>query len=399
MSITFITYESCKSSYLETYFLPLYDGLSKLGHKVTIVCLTPPCQESIQDTRHSEVNLVRFQISPRRFLSLIQVAFEIFRITSRQSDKQSSMFICRSYLPALLSLPSIIFRRSRKSFVYDCDGIASLEALEFRSKSQVSYFKNWILKLAERFFVYISDGVISRSIETFNYYSLNGAQSTKKKRLVLDNCRELTDFLLDDYRVREFEITGDSLEVRGGPIVFCHLGSIGEQYLLFEEVTLLENVIKHGVDCHLLIVNNLGEEQLIGHLLANTFVPYTVVRSEPSDVPKFLRKIDVGFSLRASSPSMRHVKPLKSREYLFAGKPIVYSSNTADGNRFPPNISYDYSNIYSDFTVFMNWLSSVTRNSNLTQDYCRNYAIQNFNLDLDIRRLEAFSKLLLKDKP
>lgn len=106
------------------------------------------------------------------------------------------------------------------------------------------------------------------------------------------------------------------------------------------EFEILQSLHNFRLDIHLLIINNLGQQELVSSLLTTCKFPVTYVQSKPDEVMNYLRLSDIGFSLRVNSESMKHVKPLKNREYLFAGNPIIYTSNTGDQMRFPSKIGF-----------------------------------------------------------
>lgn len=160
--------------------------------------------------------------------------------------------------------------------------------------------------------------------------------------------------------------------------------------MIEKEFEILESLHNLGLDVHLLIINNLGQENLVSSFIASSKFPVSYIQSKPDEVMNYLQFSDIGFSLRVNSESMKHVKPLKNREYLFAGNPIIYTSNTGDKERFPTEIGFLYEATENNFEVLLDWLNNFQLHSDLIKNRCIEYANRNFSLDKDVERLKTF---------
>lgn len=109
MSLIFIIYESCMSSYLRTLFLPLYHQLSRKGFEVDIIRITPACvcQEKHPEMAAtlSKIRVHSLEVSFPRPLSIINCVLNvnsILKYTSR--NHKNSIVVLRSYIPAFYNL-------------------------------------------------------------------------------------------------------------------------------------------------------------------------------------------------------------------------------------------------------------------------------------------------------
>jgi hypothetical protein len=396
MSLIFIIYESCNSSYLRTLFLPLYHRLSQNGFIVDVIRITPACtcQEKHPEVAvtSSKIRLHSLEISFRRPLSIINCVLRlnsILKYTLRKRKK--SIVVLRSYIPAFFTLFSFICRRSRIKWVYDCDGIASLEALEYRASTILRRLLYKSLVYFEKFIVYFSVGLIARSSSTLKYYGVDKRTSISRHQLILDNCRDVNQLRNTPVASSNLSnVNRKTLGIKDRSLVFCHLGSIGKQYMIETEFEILQSLYNFGLDVHFLIINNLGQQGLVSSFLFPSKFPVTYVQSKPDEVLNYLRLSDIGFSLRIDSESMKHVKPLKNREYLFAGNPIVYTSNTGDKSRFPSEIGFLYDITENDLETLLDWVNNFQLHSEPIKNRCIEYANQNFSLEKDVKRLKTF---------
>lgn len=396
MSLIFIIYESCMSSYLRTLFLPLYHQLSRKGFEVDIIRITPACvcQEKHPEMAAtlSKIRVHSLEVSFPRPLSIINCVLNvnsILKYTSR--NHKNSIVVLRSYIPAFFTIFSFVSRRSKFKWVYDCDGIASLEALEYRASNILRRLFYKSVVYFEKFIVYFSVGLIARSSFTFDYYGVNKRTSIRRHQLILDNCRDVNQLRTNPLvSLNLNNLNRKTLGIKDHSLVFCHLGSIGKQYMIETEFEILQSLHNFRLDIHLLIINNLGQQELVSSLLTTCKFPVTYVQSKPDEVMNYLRLSDIGFSLRVNSESMKHVKPLKNREYLFAGNPIIYTSNTGDQMRFPSKIGFLYDITENNFENLLDWVSSFQLHSESIKNRCIEYANENFSLEKDVKRLKAF---------
>ena len=104
-------------------------------------------------------------------------------------------------------------------------------------------------------------------------------------------------------------------------------------------------------------------------------------------VGEYLNTADVGLSLRAASDAMRHVKPLKTREYLLCGVPVVYSSGTGDMGKLPPSLARRFDGqAKGEKDDVLSWIvTSVVPNREQIRLEARKYAMENFDVRSDAK--------------
>lgn len=352
------------------------------------------CQEKHPEVAvtSSKIRLHSLEVSFPRPLSIINCVLSINSILKYTlRNRKKSIVVLRSYIPAFLTLLSFICMRLRIKWVYDCDGIASLEALEYRASTILRRLFYKSLVYFEKFIVFFSVGLIARSSATLNYYGVDKRTAISRHHLILDNCRDVNQLKTIPVGSPNLSnVNRKTLGIKDYSLVFCHLGSIGKQYMIETEFEILQSLYSFGLDVHFLIINNLGQQGLVSSFLSPSKFPVTYVQSRPDEVMNYLRLSDIGFSLRIDSESMKHVKPLKNREYLFAGNPIVYTSNTGDRTRFPSEIGFLYDIAENNPKTLLDWVNNFQMNSESIEKRCIEFANQNFSLERDVKRLKTF---------
>lgn len=216
MNLFFIIYESCMSSYLRTLFIPLYRQLSHYGFEVDIIRITPTCK---CQEKHPEIEVTSphirlhsLEISIRKPVTLVNCVLHIYSILKNTWQiRERSIVVLRSYIPAFFTFFSFVCRRSSVKWVYDCDGIASLEALENRASNIFrSLFYRRIVHF-ERLIVSYSDGLIVRSNSTLNFYEVDIGNNSSRHHLILDNCRDVNQLRTNSTAPGRFTILIEKL--------------------------------------------------------------------------------------------------------------------------------------------------------------------------------------------
>jgi len=201
--------------------------------------------------------------------------------------------------------------------------------------------------------------------------------------------------------IEKEEIRRD-LGLSGKDIVFVYLGSYGPQYEFEKMLNAFSKIHLTNSEKKLLIFVPANDVAPVKKLVERYDIDlnsYIVRNTGHSQTPFLLAAADFGFSLRQESFSMKHVKPLKTREYLFSGLSVIYSVSTGDAAGLPKEIGFG---LKGTDTAEMKELSNWIQRRMLKQEYfyksARQFAIMNLSIDKDVSLLsEATQNILGRD--
>lgn len=393
--LVFLTYEFSNSSYFQTTQLPLLKKLSGSGILVKAVrvvrsnsAILPRESREVQEGVHITTFLLQ-----RKTLSIINLrTLFLIRHELRNEKVRShtSILWYRSILPSLMLL---LFRVKRPShfdyFVYDSDGLAADENREYRSRRKF-HFRYYFERALEKWAVLSASIVLVRSKETIRVLKSRYKYKGDKIFLELINARDSNMFKVENEssRVRKRKALGISKK----SFVVVYAGSVGIQYMTEAMFQIYQEISVSILDSTFLLL--VPREFHTGlTLTANRLgIPnssFKLIEVSPDEMSSFLNLADVGLSLRHAGESMRHVRPLKSREYLLCGVPLVYTSTTGDSNVFPRQIALelDFESFapYQDLNQWIN--DEIIPNREKLRKTCRDFAISKFNLELEAANL------------
>jgi hypothetical protein len=288
----------------------------------------------------------------------------------------------RSIHSAGLFLILNAFRKEKIVLWYDSDGLAADERLQNSKKDISTFFIYFISRLIERRIVREAERILVRSCET---------KEILAARANLINADKIFIELENGIVIPELKVSSDyasflreKLGLTDDFFVAVYLGSIGPQYCI-EDVKDCVRTIKQLMDrvCFLVISN---EDTGIAYKYFNGLEREGVRLRYLSGlnhglVHDYLAGCDLGISFRADQMSMHHVKPLKNRNYLAAGIPLVYSVITGDKDKFPKDSCFPIvGDFKSSIASFSNWLIGSLEFRKELGRSSRRYAEQNCDI-------------------
>ena len=397
-NILFITFDDESSPYLESLFKPILMGLKQKDSLVHIVQIVTG-----HDTRalfeRSKVEqplgiLHERYLIPHKHkgLALLLLMPRLALIIKRfSSNNPSSTLIFRSLIPSLIVNFSRILKLDFAKVLYDSDGLAIDERAEFGKWSHLNF-----TYVIGRFLEYLSLGfatsVIVRSDNTSEVLASRGSPSTKPNFVKLLNGRDRYVFNLStkESRLRERML----MNIEQNDPVLLYVGSIGPQYQIDTMLKVFREILLLLPNAKFLVLS-FTERGFFNSQIVNFCeqFPGTIIRRgvDANSIPKLIEIADLGISIRGDSFSMKHVAPLKLREYMLCGLPVIYSSNTGDNFILPDDISMKYSFSADDPGAVAMWFkNTVMPMRDIIRVESRKYAEENFSLDKDVARLKPF---------
>jgi len=397
LKIIYIMYEASKSTYAESYFIPLIQGLAKHKDSVLFIRVTEKnANDAISITNVSQhFTLVNAPIGMFNYTKILSLK-RLVRFSFADVVGHQRLVIGRGINIFWTCLVLGLLTKRVSGFVYDSDGLSADEAIEFRSS-----LKNSILyvpaRIMEAILLWRADLVLTRSEATKAILQKRMPLARNRPYVELNNGSNPLNY--GEVNFREKAKTRKELGLSAMDAVFVYLGSFGPQYQ-FEKMLLVFNKIQTlGHEKKLLILvppNDIEPVKRLVEMYDIDSQTYIVRNAEHDQTPRLLAAADIGFSLRLESFSMKHVKPLKTREYLFSGMSVIYSKFTGDADRFPKEIGFVLEGTDDeDLVDLQSWVQARMLKTQFFRDIGRKFALLNLSIDHDVSLLsEAIKKML-----
>lgn len=226
---------------------------------------------------------------------------------------KARIFHARSLLSAVMLLPALAIARGR--LIFDIRGFWTDERVEggiVKTGSPVERTLRWLERTVFR---------RAHHIVTLTHASVDRLRDDprfghpKAPITVIPTCADL-----DLFTPGRDEATG-----KDAPFVVGYVGQIGAWYRFDEMVELYKAFARRLPDARMLIVNRSQQDE-VRQALQAAGVPadrYEVVAAGRADVPRHVRRMDVGVVLMIDAFSNFARAPTKLAEYLGCGVPCV----------------------------------------------------------------------------
>jgi hypothetical protein len=400
LKIVYLMYEGSTSSYAESYFIPLIQGLINGGDSVLFVRVT---EKNSNKKITVEGKTERFVLvnAPIGMFNLSHVK-QIRQLAQNLFDNGKggqNLVIARGIGTFWICLVSGLLTKLKSNFVYDSDGLSADEAIEFRRswRSSVLYVP---ARIMEACLLLRADLVLTRSKMTKAVLQRRMPLARDWHFVELNNGCEPEKY--SEVTFKDRANARESLGLSATDVVFVYLGSYGHQYE-FKKMLLAFNEIEiTGFGKKLLIFVPARDIAAVKQLVkeygiqSKTYVIRNIVHEQ---TPFLLAAADFGFSLRQESFSMKHVKPLKTREYLFSGLSVIYSKFTGDAAGLPSDIGFVLDGTEaSDLITLQSWVQQRMVNQEYFYNLAKQFALLNLSIDKDVALLsEAIQNVLEED--
>ena len=290
--------------------------------------------------------------------------------------------------------------RNRK-LVFDMDGFPLEERVDFLGLNPKG-FQYRFLKRGERYMLAEAEVVLVRTKAAIEILAAeerlgSGAPALQRgadKYHIVVNGRDSAFFTPSSPEARR--AIRESLGVKDAEILLVYSGSLGPQYCVPEMMTVFEGVSRREQGARLLILTG-NPEYINGMNISPSLRERIIMKTAPfSEVPLYLGAADAGLAIRASSPSMKGVAPVKLGEYLMCGLPVIVSKGIGDTESFLSGqkavyLLPDHGEIALKDSVA--WVNRVVIDPSIAQE-ARQIGVKHFSLESSIRSyMEAFNYL------
>lgn len=333
MNVLFVTWDGPQVSYLESLFLPIFEGLRAHGYRFHVLQFTwgdPGRQEArrrLGQAMGIPYRAVQVWRRPVALGSALTALLGQRHIRQAVDDWGIELLLPRSTLPGWSALWAL--RRLALPLVFDADGLPLDERVDFAGQSPEAVAHR-LLRDVEARLVRRADVVLTRSHQGADILLCRaGAGTVPAKFHVVGNgrCPQRFSPASPGQRLR----TRRELGLEADAPLLAYAGSLGEQYCLPEMMSLLGHVHARCPAARLLLLT--ADVQAARAALARFpgQAGLVCVRAvAPGDVPRHLACADLGLALRRASFSMQAVSPIKIGEYLLCGLPVLASRDVGN---------------------------------------------------------------------
>lgn len=340
LRVLYVTYDGITDPLGRSQVLPYLTGLSRLGHRITILSSEKPDREArdgdriraICDAAGIEWIPIRYHKKPP-VLSSAWDAISLRRAAERlHRKKRFDIVHCRSYIPGIAGMH--LKRKFGVRFLFDMRGFWPDEKVEGKNWPQSNpVFRRvytWFKKLEEELLTG-ADHIISltyegeRQLRTRPQFQPTGPDIT-----VIPCCVDFTHFPLVDPTQRQ--AGRGALGLADDARVLVYLGSLGAWYMLDEMLDFFRVMLARDPKAAFLFVTHDAPEGIRAAAAARG-VPEDrlVIRgASREEVPLFVAAADIGIFFIAPVFSKKASSPTKMGEMLALGLPLVTNAGVGD---------------------------------------------------------------------
>lgn len=328
----FITWDGPGTSYLEGLFLPIFVELKAAGfapHVLQFSWGELPVHER-RAALCEAVGIPYRHVPVWRHLggagSFLSASFGARHIRRAVRDWRIDTLMPRSLMPALAVLRLRRGERKTLSLVFDADGLAADERVDFGGLSPHSLTYR-LLRDIESEMLRQANSVLCRTEAAKNILIARAGAGVRPKTYhVVPNGKDPEPFVR--------ALSNRKIERTGG-FRLCYCGSIGDQYCLPEmlDIALFLKQRIPELTFHLFSpdTHHVNTEIKRFGLEGQNWISSRSLTS--GEVPTALSECDLALALRKKSFSMQAVQPIKFSEYLLAGLPVMGTPDVGDTSR------------------------------------------------------------------
>ena len=387
MKILFVTWDGPQVNYLESLFLPIFEGLRPHGFEFDILQFrfgTAAQEDAVRAAcAAAGCGYTSAKIWRRgplgAFASALRGGFDIRRALRRHG---SQAIMPRSVLPSLALLASGAVRTT--PVLMDADGLEIDERAEFAGLKTTGPIYR-LLRDVEAQMVRRSTSILTRTEGTRDILMARaGPPADPSKYTIVTNGRDERLFHPFDDAIR----TGVRAELGIAPDapLLVYAGSLGGRYRTRSIGELALELRALRPDTRLLVLSGspeVAQSELIDPLPG--LAEFTIVRrAPPGEVPRYLAAADAGTAFISASFSTRGIAPVKTGEYLLCGVPIVGTAAVGD-NQAPlaAGVFFDESRGLPEAA---RWIADdILPNRQAYRENARAVGVERFSLGRSIR--------------
>ncbi len=341
MKVLYISYDGMTDPLGQSQVIPYLEGLTKLGHQITIIsCEKPerkfnqPEIKKILDDAGIQWHPINYTKKPPIISTLIDIR-NIYSLALRISkEKKIEAVHCRSYIPALVGLR--LKRKFGVKFIFDMRGFWADERVEGAIwnlnnplfKIVYSYFKK-----KEKQFLAEADSIISLT-ENAKQEMLSWKNRSPHPLSidVIPCCVDMKLFDAAKISTAEIQNKKSELGLTESAFVISYVGSIGTWYLCDEMLQFFSRILLKIPSAKFLFITPEAKDFVLTKARAQN-IPVEkleIKKAARNEMPLLLKCCDVSIFFIKPSFSKKASSPVKQGEIMSMGIPIICNSKIGD---------------------------------------------------------------------
>ncbi len=357
--ILFITWDSPDTSYLEGLFLPIFQRLRAHGYQFHVLQFTwgNGARQIDREARCRSAGIPYRRVTiarhPRAAGSLLTALLGARHIRKAAHDWHIDTLMPRSLMPALAVLRISRTERTKYSIVFDADGLAVDERVDFDGLSSHG-MRYRFLRDIEAEMLRCADVVVTRTEAARTILQARAGAGMQPNRYhLVSNGIDPEPFT-----------TAFNEHSRGEKQTFdlCYCGSLGTQYRL-ADMLVVAQTLREKIEGFRFNIFTRSHVELSNELTLKGLsdAEWIVTRAlSPEQVPTTLSQCDVGIALRLPLFSTQAVLPIKLGEYLLSGLPIVGTPGVGNSEVLQHEGVF-HSAECGSLDAMVNWVCDVVR--------------------------------------
>lgn len=337
-NVLYLTYDGLTDPLGQSQVLPYLEGLSALGHRITILSCEKPdafaAGRADKAERCARAGIdwqpLRYRKWPPVLSTVTDLAFMAYRAARIVGQGNIDIVHCRSYLTALIGLHHK--RRGRARFLFDMRGFWIDERFERGIWNDANPIYRTIatwLRKRERDFFASADAVVSLTHAARDELGRRDGEGWSAKTKVIPCCVDLDLF---DPKGGGARTAGRALlGLDEGVPLLLFLGSLGGAYPLDPVFRFFRHWSAGREGARLLFVTRHAANEIFAHPCAAEIADQLIVRpGERAEVPLLVAAADTGLSFILPSFCAIASSPTKVGEMLAMGIPIAANAGVGD---------------------------------------------------------------------
>ncbi len=395
--ILYLTYDGLSDPLGQSQILTYLSGLSKLGHKITIVSsekkgnelLIAKIQQDLQEKGIEWIN-ISYTKSPLILSTMYDVfKMELACIKLCKKDKFDIVH-CRSYITSLIGL--ILKRKFGLRFIFDMRGFYADERIDGGMWNQSSIIYRFIyrfFKNREANFLKKADYSICLTEDARR--EIHSWKSIEGQPLPIQVIPCCADTVLFDYNridPTQKEKYKKELKINDSDIVVSYVGAVGTWYMLEEMLDFFMRLLLKYPTARFLFITHEDPRSILKKALARNIPTenISIRKALHNEVPGLLALSHLSLFFIKPVYSKKASSPAKQGEIMSMGIPIICNSNIGDIDQIIKDsnagaIVRSFTNEDYDFVI-----SRIPSLLELPKEKIRKAAIDIFSLEKGIKK-------------
>ncbi len=406
--ILYITYDGLTDPLGKSQILPYLTGLSRLGHRITILSAEKSQRMSDDGAVVQELcqasGMAWYPLKYHKRPAILSSMYDLqsLKRTARKLERREYFDIihCRSYIPAAVGLDLKAEFGSR--LLFDMRGFWPDEKIEGKSWPQNQFLYRWIyayFKRLEGKLLTGADHIISLTHEGKRQLQTRPhVQRSQPEITVIPCCADFSHFPLVGPLQRD--IGRAALGIPANAKVLAYLGSLGSWYMEREMLDFFRVMLTRNENWMFLFVTP-DSPAVIHAAAAARDIPIDrlIIRNAGrAEVPIFMSAADLGiffiepvFSKKASSPT-------KMGEMLALGLPLITNKGVGDVTQIVEETGCGVAIDRFDDAAYLEALDLLEKQPR-HPDRLRERALPWFDIDIGINRYDSVYRAMAGSNP